>query len=174
MPYERSEKERLLLHPVFLCAVGLLLLNDHALKPAFPAAWWTGKLSDVAGLTFFPVLLWVVLLAVIRPLDRSGRRGIALDVVAGLTAVAFTAVQLSSEAAEVWRWGLGVLQLPFRWALAAATSGDWPRLRPVRHTLDDTDLVAVPAVLWGPLTWRWGRAFRRGGRTAGARRPRGR
>ena len=39
---------RLLLHPAFLVAVGLLALNDHVLKEAFPGLL-TGKLSDLAG-----------------------------------------------------------------------------------------------------------------------------
>lgn len=34
--------------PGFLACVAVLVLNDHLLKGAFPG-WWTGKLSDVAG-----------------------------------------------------------------------------------------------------------------------------
>ncbi len=37
-------------------AVAVLLLNDHWLKVAYPS-WWTGKLSDFAGLYFFPFLV---------------------------------------------------------------------------------------------------------------------
>lgn len=44
--------------PLPLGAVIVLLVNDHWLKGAgFLPAWLTGKLSDVAGLFFFPVLL---------------------------------------------------------------------------------------------------------------------
>ena len=39
-------------HPVFLSALGLLLLNDMLLKSTFPGAV-TGKLSDVAGVFAF-------------------------------------------------------------------------------------------------------------------------
>ncbi|WNG39655.1 hypothetical protein F0U61_42760 [Archangium violaceum] len=38
----------------------LLGVNDHVFKLHCPS-WWTGKLSDVAGLAFFPLLpqaLW--------------------------------------------------------------------------------------------------------------------
>lgn len=45
-----------LLHPVFLTGLFLLLLNDHYLKAAF-GNWWTGKLSDFAGVLLLP-LLW--------------------------------------------------------------------------------------------------------------------
>ncbi|MBN1584730.1 MAG: hypothetical protein JXA89_28750 [Anaerolineae bacterium] len=39
--------------PPAIAAIGLLLLNDHVLKAAVPS-WWTGKLSDLAGLYFSP------------------------------------------------------------------------------------------------------------------------
>ncbi|MGE0527608.1 MAG: hypothetical protein AB7G93_05900 [Bdellovibrionales bacterium] len=44
------------IHPIPLAAVALMVLNDHALKYAYPG-WWTGKLSDFCGLFFFPVFL---------------------------------------------------------------------------------------------------------------------
>src|SRR5687767_12493968 len=50
----------LLLTPAFLCALLLLLLNDHVLKPAFGGVV-TGKLSDFAGLFAF-TLFFVSLL----------------------------------------------------------------------------------------------------------------
>src|SRR5690349_13071723 len=43
-------------HPGTLLALALLLLNDHVLKAAYPG-WWTGKLSDAAGLVLAPPLL---------------------------------------------------------------------------------------------------------------------
>ena len=45
------------LHPVTLAAVLLLLVNDWWLKPRFRGSFVTGKLSDIAGLIFAPVLL---------------------------------------------------------------------------------------------------------------------
>lgn len=45
-------------HPTVLGSVVVLILNDHVLKGAGIApAWLTGKLSDFAGLYFFPVLI---------------------------------------------------------------------------------------------------------------------
>jgi hypothetical protein len=52
---------RLVTSPAFVCAVALLLLNDWVLKPAFPG-WWTGKLSDFAGLFAFALFWSAVLL----------------------------------------------------------------------------------------------------------------
>lgn len=45
-----------LLHPAFLLGLLALLLNDHFLKEAY-GNWFTGKLSDVAGLLMFPFFL---------------------------------------------------------------------------------------------------------------------
>ena len=49
----------LLLHPAFLGALAVLLLNDYFLKETFHN-WWTGKLSDVAGMLLLPLLVFVV------------------------------------------------------------------------------------------------------------------
>lgn len=53
-------KTHLLVSPGFLLALVLLLVNDHVLKAAYPG-WFTGKLSDFAGLFCFP-LFFVALL----------------------------------------------------------------------------------------------------------------
>jgi hypothetical protein len=47
-------------HPAFGAAVVVLALNDHVLKSRYPA-WWTGKLSDVAGLAVVATLAAVLL-----------------------------------------------------------------------------------------------------------------
>jgi hypothetical protein len=43
-------------HPLTMFSIALLLLNDHVFKVIAPS-WLTGKLSDFAGLFFFPVLV---------------------------------------------------------------------------------------------------------------------
>ncbi|MDP9814116.1 sialidase family protein [Spirilliplanes yamanashiensis] len=47
-------------HPLVVLALALLLVNDHVLKAAHPS-WWTGKLSDAAGLVLAPPLLALAL-----------------------------------------------------------------------------------------------------------------
>jgi len=135
-----------MLHPVALAAVGVLVLNDHALKGAgVVPGMVTGKLSDFAGLAFFPLLLvaGVELLraALGRPWGPAGA-----DVVAAvlLTGIVFACIQLDPTAAELYRrvWG------GLRWALFDL--GWWPPgapARPVRHVMDPTDLVALTALL---------------------------
>ncbi len=50
-----SKSLRLLAHPLSLAAIGLMLANDAIFKGLWPS-WWTGKLSDFAGLFFLPFL----------------------------------------------------------------------------------------------------------------------
>lgn len=115
------------LHPVALAAVVVLVVNDWVLKPRFHGAV-TGKLSDVAGLAFAPVLLSAVIglvLHVARARDPSltHRRLVACCVA---TAAGFAAVKLCA---------------PIREALAALI-GHHAEFYP-----DLTDLLALPAVL---------------------------
>jgi hypothetical protein len=50
---------RALSHPYSVAAAVTLAVNDHILKGLAPG-WLTGKLSDFAGLFFFPYLLTLV------------------------------------------------------------------------------------------------------------------
>ena len=70
-------------HPGFTAAVAVLVLNDRLLKWAVPG-WWTGKLSDFAGVFVVAALVGVV----VRP--RLG---------ALLAAAGFAAIKLSGWAA---------------------------------------------------------------------------
>jgi hypothetical protein len=49
-------KRQYLLNSVFLVGLLILVLNDHLLKAQF-GNWFTGKLSDFAGLLIFPLFL---------------------------------------------------------------------------------------------------------------------
>ena len=50
----RAPRAVALTSPAFVLAIVLLVLNDHLLKQAV-GGWWTGKLSDIAGLFAFAV-----------------------------------------------------------------------------------------------------------------------
>ncbi|HVE82664.1 MAG TPA: hypothetical protein VND93_07440 [Myxococcales bacterium] len=132
-----------LCHPVPLAAVLALVVNDHLLKGSglVPGSV-TGKLSDVAGLFFFPVLLAAVGFALLR---RAGageprhRRAISVGAVAA-TAAAFAALKL---------WP----------AFNALVERAWGA-----NALDATDLLALPAVvLAGAWLWRARRPAAPGG-----------
>ena len=129
-----------LAHPITLASVGLLLLNDHLLKRSVPSAL-TGKLSDFAGLFFFPYLV-IALAGLARlaiaamgpvPLRRSpyGQRVGRLVPFAFLGSGAlFAAIKASP-------------------ALSAAVSQLLASLlrAPIRITPDPTDLAALGS-LW--------------------------
>lgn len=128
-------------------AVVVLFVNDHLLKHAFPGLV-TGKLSDVAGMIFFPVLLaalcWPLAPAALRT-DAAQDRLLALACVA--TAVVFTLTKTTALGNEAYRVGWGALQWPVR-ALAALAHGQrLPRLARVVLVRDPSDVLAVPFVL---------------------------
>ena len=131
------------MHPVTLLAVLLLVLNDWVLKPAItsahawdtPAGLLVGKLSDVAGLAFAPVVLTaaigLLLAAAARlgaPIDPSlTRRRLLLAIAA--TAVTFAAIKLSPAVSDAFVH------------LTATITG-----RPAQVILDRSDLLALPAL----------------------------
>jgi len=142
--------EALWSHPAIVGSVLLLVLNDHYFKHAFPGQVWTGKLSDFAGMLFFPALVWTLLLLVSG--GRRPREEKTLQWSASLaTALVFGAIQASTTAGEIYAQGLGALQLPFRAAWALIQGAPFPAVVAVAHTPDLTDLWALPAVLWLPL-----------------------
>lgn len=64
---------RCLQHPLTWLSIATLLLNDHLFKVVAPS-WLTGKLSDFAGLFFFPFLLAAGLSLFLDPLHCPARR----------------------------------------------------------------------------------------------------
>jgi hypothetical protein len=141
-------------HPVAVLAVLLLALNDHVLKRVCPG-FVTGKLSDVAGMVFFPLLL-SSLVSYLLPsylLPRRGERTLAVACIA--TAVVFALVKTAPWANDAYRITWGVMHWPLRvlsaWCAGHATPG------PSRALLvrDPGDLIALPFVL---AAWRIGRA----------------
>ena len=55
-PMTTSRNRHYLLNHVFLVSLFTLLVNDHYFKYAFPS-WFTGKLSDIAGIIILPLLI---------------------------------------------------------------------------------------------------------------------
>jgi len=129
----------LLLHPLPLVAIALLVINDHVLKAAMPG-WWTGKLSDFAGLTFFPLLLAACVDAVRRARDpRALVRGAAVA-----TAIGFALVKTLPVATDAFRWAVGALQWPLAAAHAIVSGAAIHAPLPVVAVTDPTDLIALP------------------------------
>lgn len=140
-----------ILQPVVLLAIVTLIVNDRILKTALPG-FVTGKLSDVAGLLFFPLLMVAVVELAVSALGRwSGPspRWITLAVV--VTGLGFAAVKLLPAGETVYEVALGAAQWPFLATGAILTGGSAPPFRAVALIRDPTDLVAI-ATLWIPMT----------------------
>jgi hypothetical protein len=143
------------LRPLPLAAMVLLAVNDHVLKGSAPG-WLTGKLSDVAGMVFFPLLLQAGVELVLDWMGRDwgpSRRLLVGCAVA--TAVVFGAVQVLPLATDAYRWGLGALQWPVQAVPSYVQGHGLPGLRAVAVTPDPTDLLTTPFVLVAVLLgWR--------------------
>jgi len=121
-------------HPVTLAAVLVLAVNDWLLKPRLGPSLVTGKLSDLAGLAFAPVVLSAAIGLVLHLAARLGarvdpslsRRRLALCMLA--TGAVFAAVKLDPTAARL----LAELLSHFG--------------RPAAIYLDPTDLLCLPAL----------------------------
>ena len=133
-PGRRAVPAGELFHPLTLLALGVLVLNDHVLKGSAAPDWLTGKLSDVAGMASFPLVLtaaadsalWLASLAGAR-VDFTLRRW-KLAVAIAITAALMAAIKLSSGAARTVAGWLTEL-----WGHAAIVP-------------DPTDLLALPAL----------------------------
>ncbi|MEP7053976.1 MAG: hypothetical protein ABI912_01840 [Actinomycetota bacterium] len=129
----RQRALRYLRHPVVVVSIVLLALNDAVWKGAAPP-WLTGKLSDFAGLVFFPGLLALVF-GLLLPRMSSRYAGL---VAWWSTAVVFAAVKTLPVANHAIVSVLGVLGGP---------------MEVVRDPSDVLALAVLP-VGW----WLWNRA----------------
>jgi hypothetical protein len=135
-----------LLHPVPLAAIGLLILNDHVLKEAFPG-FLTGKLSDFCGLVFFPLFLQAVweVGTWIRGRQRIADRRVLLTSVVA-TGVVFSSIKLVPGLNEFVSRTLGMLQWLAGQIPVIVSGAATATPMPVEIALDPTDLIALPAL----------------------------
>jgi hypothetical protein len=142
-------------HGVFVVGVLLLALNDHVLKAAWPG-WWTGKLSDAAGMVFFPLLLQSVWELATQAAGRwkGHRLGVTTACVV-LTGTVFTLVKTIPQAAHAYRVTWGVLRWPLELGSACWHNQSVPTLGRVQLTMDASDVLVLPFLalaLW--VGWR--------------------
>jgi hypothetical protein len=136
-----------LLHPVVLASIVVLMVNDHLLKAAVPGVL-TGKLSDLGGVLFFPLLLvagWELALAGVGRWRTPTTRSLTASVV--VTGVAFACVKPTAIGSVAFAWGLGSLQWLVRSAWSSVLVAPQPRLQPVVVIQDPSDLVALVALV---------------------------
>ena len=126
----------LLVRPLAVVAMMTLIVNDHVLKPRWPGLL-TGKLSDLAGLVFLPLLiisLYEVARAAMRRSWRVSERAV-LAIVATV-ALGFAATKLSTAVAATYGDILGWL----RWPLIGHRSQ-------VAISQDPSDVLCTPAAI---------------------------
>ncbi len=135
-----------LTHPLTLAALAVLLVNDIALKRAWPDAWATGKLSDLAWMIFAPPLLAYLLSFLVDGRALGGRAGFgALGGRAGFGA-AYLGLPLLYAAFNTFE---PVHNAALRGlALVGGSSHGTP--------LDATDSVVIPFAMAAAL-WVWRR-----------------
>lgn len=135
-----------LAHPVSVVALVALVVNDHVLKAAF-GGWWTGKLSDVAGLVFFPALV-AVALAAVGTVVRGAGGSVARPAHGDFSRLGLGAVALT---------GIGFVWVKATWVGAATASAVLTAIAgplvdgPSVVRADATDLLALPAL--GVAVW---------------------
>jgi len=120
---------RCLSKPSVIASVLVLILNDHVLKVYFPS-FLSGKLSDFAGLYFFPFLL-APALSLILPRQFQDTRKVGLAAI-GITGLAFTGIK---TVPGLNAWAEGLIQT---WSGAAVV------------VQDPTDITALVSL---PLSW---------------------
>jgi len=136
-----------LVRPIALAALALLILNDHVLKSAFPGPL-TGKLSDVAGLMLFPIVLVAGWELGARLIGRRVQAGPAAMLTAVMvTGLAFALVKTLPAAADAFGRALGAAQWLIALPAHAALGRDVPALLVARVIADPTDLLALPALV---------------------------
>lgn len=129
-------------------AIVLMAVNDHYLKHRF-GNWWTGKLSDFAGLFVLPLVLtatWNSVRTLNRDLPRWKYPLTRNQLVAACTisAVYFAAINLSVVLSQwIFEFPLSVLYQKLDMATAF-------------HVVDTEDLIALPMVL---ASYYYGRRF---------------
>lgn len=130
------------MHPVTLVMVLLLIVNDWLLKPRFGPSLVTGKLSDLAGLAFAPVVL-------------SSAIGLVLHVAARLGARIDPSLSRRRLVACIVATGAGFAAVKLSPALAAHVADALSLLgRRAAFYDDPTDLLALPALA---IAWWIGR-----------------
>ena len=136
-------------HPVAAAAVLVLVINDHVLKAMMPGTL-TGKLSDAAGMIFFPLLLAGLAVRLLGgPPHGESSRYVVISVVA--TAVIFGLVKTVPAATSAYSVSLAALQWPLRAAASVFRGDALPQMMPVSLVRDPTDLLVLPLLavpLW--------------------------
>ena len=145
----------LILLPAATVSLAILIVNDHVLKERYGNTL-TGKLSDFAGLVFFPLLL-AALLEVARAAFRLrawrlSTRGLTVCVL--VTGSVFALAKTWEPANYLYRAATAALEWPVIAIKATLLGSHLPAMPATHLVLDATDLIALPFLL---VPWWFGR-----------------
>ena len=132
------------MHPLAMSALVVVVLNDQVLKDAYPSPI-TGKLSDFAGLVYFPLFVVACIESVRWLFNRSSWELSPRSVVvaAVILGVLFAVTKTWHPAALVYRPLVGVVRWPAD-AMAGLIRGrGLAEVRAAHLTEDPSDLVAL-------------------------------
>ena len=131
-----------MLHPLVIASLALLVLNDHVLKVRHPSLV-TGKLSDVAGLMLFPIVVVSAIEIVARRPRGTFRRLVVPVAVA--TGMVFAAVQLTEVGAHFYTTAWGTMRAVQPWSKTSGVA---------LLTQDAGDLLALPMLVVSAWVYR--------------------
>lgn len=149
------------LHPIFISALIVLIVNDQFLKQTF-GNWWTGKISDAAWLVLCPLFIVGLYEHLAK---RNSSMGIYV-VSSVVVACALVAINTLPVAGDFYQTGLAAAQWPFKAVAVLFTGDEIPTVGAVALTGDSTDLITLPFALIavavgksrqkdGPIARRW-------------------
>lgn len=126
----------------------VVIVNDRWLKVQHPGAL-SGKLSDFAGLIYFPLFI-ATLIEVAGWASRRPRWSVTPRLVAGVamvTGTIFSLAKLTSWGATAYRTVFGVVWWPVDAMQSLFDGNGWPPLGRLGLTQDATDLIALPCLV---------------------------
>jgi hypothetical protein len=145
--------------PVSVLSLIVLVVNDHFLKDRYHNAV-TGKLSDAAGMVFFPLFIAAAIEVGVSLATRRRWRfspvGVTVSVVA--SGAAFTLTKLWSPAADAYRILTAATEWPFFAVKSLITGSAIPGVAGTHLVHDLGDLVVLPILL---IPWWFGTRARR-------------
>ncbi len=149
----------LVLLPVSAVSLVVLVLNDHFLKDRYHNAL-TGKLSDAAGMVFFPLFVTGVIEVVVtlaaRRRWRFSERGVTVCVLA--SGAAFASIKIWSPAGHAYRVLTAGIEWPFFALKSLITGSAIPGVAGTHLVHDLSDLLVLPILL---VPWWFGSRARR-------------
>ncbi len=125
---------RCLQHPATWLSITILIINDHIFKVIYPS-WITGKLSDFAGLFFFPFIVVAIMSFLLKKSKISSIQ--VGEISFGIVGICFVLVKTFP------------LVNIFTTRLTSLLLGT-----PTKFMLDPTDLIALFSMVPAWMIWR--------------------